>query len=52
MDTETSENKISGFVDLAAGEDIPETFPGAENLPPVSINFKYLLKLCLLSDGS
>ncbi|XP_058794384.1 large proline-rich protein bag6 isoform X2 [Phymastichus coffea] len=34
METEASENKIAGFIDLAAGQDIPETFPGAENVPP------------------
>ena len=41
MDVELklSDKAVDDPMDLANGEDIPETFPGAENLPPVSNSF-------------
>lgn len=42
MDTEVLGSKAEDDpMDLANGEEIPETFPGAEHLPAVSYGFDF-----------
>ena len=46
METDAvEEKKVDDLVDLAIGEEIPETFPGAEHLPPVSKASDYIMHI-------